>query len=102
MKKAISNLTAVVLLFCLILGNIPVGIVYGAESGQSGDSTVVSSEDNKEVSDMDGKNDSEGILQNEEQNGADSQQEGALSEPAGEKDENGSGQTQENRADRRE
>lgn len=96
MKKAISNLTAVVLLFCLILGNIPVGIVYGAESGQSGDSTVVSSEDNKEVSDMDGKNDSEGILQNEEQNGADSQQEGALSEPAGEKDENGSGQTQEN------
>ena len=96
MKKAISNLTAVVLLFCLILGNIPVGIVYGAESGQSGDSTVVSSEDNEEVSDMDGKNDSEGILQNEEQNGADSQQEGALSEPAGEKDENGSGQTQEN------
>lgn len=96
MKKAISNLTAVVLLFCLILGNIPVGIVYGAESGQSGDSTAVSSEDNKEVSDMDGKNDSEGILQNEEQNGADSQQEGALSEPAGEKDENGSGQTQEN------
>ena len=96
MKKAISNLTAVVLLFCLILGNIPVGIVYGAESGQSGDSTVVSSEDNKEVPDMDGKNDSEGILQNEEQNGADSQQEGALSEPAGEKDENGSGQTQEN------
>ena len=96
MKKAISNLTAVVLLFCLILGNIPVGIVYGAESGQSGDSTMVSSEDNKEVSDMDGKNDSEGILQNEEQNGADSQQEGALSEPAGEKDENGSGQTQEN------
>ena len=55
MKKAISNLTAVVLLFCLILGNIPVGIVYGAESGQSGDSTMVSSEDNKEVSDMDGK-----------------------------------------------
>lgn len=96
MKKAISNLTAVVLLFCLILGNIPVGIVYGAESGQSGDSTVVSSEDNKEVSDMDGKNDSEGIMQNEEQNGADSQQEGALSEPAGEKDENGSGQAQEN------
>ena len=36
MKKIISKLTAVILLICMIAGNIPTGVVYGAESGQTG------------------------------------------------------------------
>ena len=67
MKKAISKLTAAVLLFCVILGNIPEGAVYGAESGQPGDIAAVSSEDNQEVPDTDGVNDQEDIPQDNSQ-----------------------------------
>ena len=37
MKKIISKLTAVILLICMIAGNIPAAVVYGTEIGQAGD-----------------------------------------------------------------
>ena len=67
MKKAISKLIAAVLLLCVIMGNIPAGAVYGAESGQPGDIAAVSSEDNQEAPDTDGVNDQEDIPQDNSQ-----------------------------------
>ena len=45
MKKIISKLTAVILLICMIAGNIPAAVVYGTEIGQAGSGqTTVSDE----------------------------------------------------------
>ena len=96
MKRVISKLTAAVLLFCLIMGNILAGAAYGAENGQPGESTVVPDEDNQEVSDIDGESDQEDIPQDQEHSVKEGQQEGALSEQDGRNNETGSGQTEEN------
>ena len=96
MKRVISKLAAVVLLFCLIMGNIPAGAAYGAENGQPGESTVVPDEDNQEVSDIDGESDQEDMPKDQEQSVKEGQQVGALSEQDGRNNETGSGQTGEN------
>ena len=59
MKKIISKLTAVILLICMIAGNIPTGVVYGAESGQTGSGQTTVSDESEGNAEPDGQTEAE-------------------------------------------
>ena len=71
MKKIISKLTAVILLICMIAGNIPAAVVYGTEIGQAGSGQTTVSDENGGNAEPEGQMKTEedsSIIQNNDEN----------------------------------
>lgn len=72
MKKIISKLTAVILLICMIAGNIPAAVVYGTEIGQAGSGQTTVSDETGGNAEPEGQMKTEedsSIIQNNDENG---------------------------------
>lgn len=71
MKKIISKLTAVILLICMIAGNIPAAVVYGTEIGQAGSGQTTVSDETGGNAEPEGQMKTEedsSIIQNNDEN----------------------------------